>query len=77
MQQYIRVKEISEKLGVSTSTIWRWVAEGKLPKPFKPTKRTTLWPADAVQEFVDKMQRDQHVSPNDKQCLTNHRVTKA
>ena len=55
MKEYVRVAELAGKIKVSKSTIWRWVQEGRLPKPFKPTLRTTLFDMEACQKAMDKM----------------------
>ena len=38
-------------LPVSPATIWRWVAKGKFPKPFK-IGSITAWHADEIDTFV-------------------------
>ncbi|NWF37269.1 AlpA family phage regulatory protein [Mariprofundus sp. KV] len=57
MKHYLRADQIAESLSVSTSTVWRWVKVGKLPQPFRPTQRTTLWEASVVQKAVDQMSK--------------------
>ena len=39
-------------LPVSPATIWRWVREGRFPKPFKLGEQTTVWDADEVDKFL-------------------------
>lgn len=39
-------------LPVSPATIWRWVRDGKFPKPFKLGASVTGWYADDVDAFV-------------------------
>lgn len=57
-QRVIRVAEIAttkEKPGllpVSPATIWRWVREGRFPKPFKLGHSVTVWDAGAVEAFI-------------------------
>jgi len=55
MQQYLRVNQLADRLGVSRSTVWRWVNEGRLPQPFKLAERTTVWSANLVQQAIDKI----------------------
>jgi len=55
MEQYLRLSEIAEKLSVGETTIQRWVAEGRFPKPIRLTKRTSVYRADDVQAAIDKM----------------------
>jgi prophage regulatory protein len=57
-QRVIRVAEIattkSKKglLPVSPATVWRWVREGKFPKPFKLGESVTVWDAAEVEAFI-------------------------
>ena len=37
---------------VSPATIWRWVSEGKFPKPYKLGPNTTVWDLDQVEAFL-------------------------
>lgn len=39
-------------LPVSPATVWRWVREGKFPKPFKLGKSVTVWDMAAVEAFI-------------------------
>ncbi|NHZ38662.1 helix-turn-helix transcriptional regulator [Massilia aquatica] len=39
-------------LPVSPATIWRWVRDGKFPKPFKIGASVTVWHAAEVEAFV-------------------------
>lgn len=57
-QRVIRVAEIATTkqkpglLPVSPATIWRWVREGKFPKPFKLGDSVAVWDAAAVEGFI-------------------------
>jgi len=59
-QRVIRVAEIATTknrkgmLPVSPATIWRWVREGKFPKPFKLGESVTVWDAAEVEAFIAK-----------------------
>lgn len=39
-------------LPVSPATIWRWVRDGKFPKPFNIGARTTVWNYDEIQTYI-------------------------
>jgi predicted DNA-binding transcriptional regulator AlpA len=43
-------------LPVSPATIWRWVASGHFPKPFKLGVGTTVWNAAEVEAFIASQQ---------------------
>lgn len=57
-KRVIRVAEIAttkDKQGllpVSPATIWRWVREGKFPKPFKLGASVTVWRAEEIETFI-------------------------
>ena len=50
---YIRPRDAARRLGVSTSTLWAWIAAGKLPRPQKIGTRVSVWRlADIDAAFV-------------------------
>lgn len=59
-QRIIRIAELATtkdkpgKLPVSPATIWRWVREGRFPKPFKLSHSVTVWDADLVEAFISE-----------------------
>jgi len=44
----------SGMLGVSQSTVWRWVKLGIFPQPFKIGVNTTVWDADEINAWLTK-----------------------
>lgn len=45
---FVRVGTLARLLGIATVTVWRWTANGKLPKPVKLSERVTAWRAEDV-----------------------------
>jgi prophage regulatory protein len=45
-------------LKVSAATIWRWVREGKFPKPFKLGEAVTVWDAAEVENFIARQAQE-------------------
>jgi len=43
MAKFISVKSVAERYGVSVPTVWYWVKNGILPKPYKLGRNTTRW----------------------------------
>jgi prophage regulatory protein len=60
-QRVIRLAQLASIKGrpgllpVSQATIWRWVREGKFPKPFKLVG-TTCWDSGQVEAFITAQQ---------------------
>ncbi|MGL4668324.1 MAG: helix-turn-helix transcriptional regulator, partial [Saezia sp.] len=50
---FIRVGALAKMLGIATITVWRWSANGKLPKPVKLSDRVTAWRCQDIQDFIN------------------------
>ena len=65
-QRVGRISEVAttkEKKGlvpVSPATVWRWVAAGQFPKPFKLGPNTTVFDLDQVEAFLAQQAGGQH-----------------
>jgi len=53
----LRVSALAIRLGLSKSTIWRLVREGKFPKPIKLSDKVTVWKAEAVLEWLESKEK--------------------
>ena len=59
-KRVIRISELANskdrtgRIPVSPATIWRWVMEGKLPKPYKLSDRITVWNTEDVDFFISQ-----------------------
>ncbi len=42
------------RLPVSPATIWRWVASGRFPRPFRLGPNMTCWDLDEVEAWLDR-----------------------
>ena len=40
---------------VSRRTIWRWVAEGRIPRPYAVTRRVRRWKASEIRRHLDEL----------------------
>lgn len=56
--RYIRMDKLASTkdrpglLPVARPTIWKWVKEGKFPRPVKLGPRITAWPMADVEKFM-------------------------
>lgn len=48
----MRAAHAASYLGISRSTFWRWVAEGRLPKGTHLSARATVWKQEDIERFV-------------------------
>ena len=54
-RRYIRISELAStparagRYPCNPSTIWRWVKEGKFPKPVKISDGVTAWDLEAIE----------------------------
>lgn len=51
MSRFLRRKEILARYGVTNSTLYRWIEEGKFPKPLKlvPGGKASGWPIEEIE----------------------------
>jgi prophage regulatory protein len=48
----LREPAVLAVLSVSRTTLWRWIKEGRFPRPVKLSTRVAAWPASVVRGFV-------------------------
>jgi predicted DNA-binding transcriptional regulator AlpA len=51
--QLLTADEVAAWVRISTRTVWRWTAPGKLPQPVRLSPRCTRWRAGDIQQFLD------------------------
>jgi prophage regulatory protein len=49
----IRLPEVQHRVGLGRSTIYRWMAEGKFPKPVQLGGYSVAWAEHEVEEWID------------------------
>ncbi len=50
----IRLKEVQHRVGVDRSTIYRWMGEGKFPKPVQIGSRAVAWNQREIDTWIEK-----------------------
>lgn len=53
MKRLVRLKEVTEVTALAKSTVWKYVKEGKFPKPYKISKQVTVWNSEDVEAWMD------------------------
>ena len=57
-QELITVKEVAARLSVTARTVWRWVAQGKLPRPLRLSAGCVRWWSGDVERFLEALSRE-------------------
>lgn len=52
ISRLIRVKEVQHRVGLGRSTIYRWMAEGRFPKPVHLGGYVVAWAEDDIQAWM-------------------------
>ncbi len=65
--RYLRLREVCERVGVGTSTIYKMMAAGAFPRQVKLSVRTAAWIESEVEAFMNAriIERDQPVPTPD------------
>ena len=53
---YMRVPAIIQFFSIGQSTWWKWVQEGKAPRPIKIGPRTSVWRISEILALADKLE---------------------
>ena len=54
-EQLLRLDKVQDMFGVGSSTVWLWVKAGKLPVPYKLSKRITVWKRSELEVAMDRL----------------------
>lgn len=58
--QIMRRKDLEKRLGISRSSIYLMMSEGRFPKPIKLGRRAVGWRVDDIQTWLDQLQEGQN-----------------
>ena len=59
MTNILRKRELSKKLGISETTIWRWVRAGLFPKPLVLGPNTIGWDEESqIKPWLETKRQD-------------------
>jgi len=50
----LTARQICERVGIGSGTLYRWLAEGRFPQPRKFSPRMVRWYASDVEEWAAK-----------------------
>jgi prophage regulatory protein len=67
LDRYIRLKELTLILSMSSSNIYRLIKDGKFPKQIKLTERTSVWRLSVIEKWVEDREK---ANSNTASCYT-------
>lgn len=53
----LRLTDLCKMLGISRSTIYKWVSDGAFPRPLRISERAVRWPMDDVARWRSALER--------------------
>ena len=59
---FYRFNQLTDLIGVSKTTIYRWIDSGKFPNYIKIGDRAIGWRVDDVHEWIESRASDQEVN---------------
>jgi excisionase family DNA binding protein len=62
---FMTVEEVAIRLGVGERTVWRWAAEGMMPRPIPGKKRPRLWRTSEVLQWAADSRKAKGLPPID------------
>ncbi len=57
VKKYLTVREVGERYGIHKATVWRWAAEGKLPRPVRISPTAARFVLAELEERDRKLER--------------------
>lgn len=55
---FYSIKEVSERYGVAPKSIWRWIREGRFPKPLKLSPKTARWREVDLKAYEESLEKN-------------------
>ncbi len=51
--RFLRLKEVQHRVGLGRSTIYRWMDEGKFPKPHPISGYSVRWLESEIEQWIE------------------------
>lgn len=58
-EEFLRMPAVRRLTGLSSSSIYRLIAEGSFPRPFHPSPRTSLWRRSEILDHIERSRVEQ------------------
>lgn len=55
---FVRLPKILQVIPVGKSTFWKWIADGKAPKPIKLGPMTSAWRVDDIRALIASLEQN-------------------
>ncbi len=54
----LRLSEVCHRLGMSRTTLWRLMRDGKFPKPIPVSQRVFVWMESDIAAYIESQRRN-------------------
>ena len=61
-ERILRRPEVETRIGLSRSTIYAMMAEGRFPKPVRLGRRAVGWPESTITNWLESLQASEEVA---------------
>lgn len=51
----LKIEQVAQRLAVARRTIWRWLAQGKLPPPLRLSKTCVRWRSEDIEAHLTRL----------------------
>ncbi len=55
---FLKKPSVIKLCGLSSTTIHRWMKEGKFPQSIRLTEKTTVWSQNELNDWMEQMKRE-------------------
>ena len=51
----LRIREVTERTGISRASVYRLMGKGTFPQPLRPTEKMVRWRVEEVEAWLDNL----------------------
>jgi prophage regulatory protein len=52
-ERFLRLPEVVRRVGISRSSVWLWVRQGRFPEPIRVGPRVTCWRQTEIDRWIE------------------------
>jgi prophage regulatory protein len=52
-ERFLRLPEVVRRVGISKSSVWLWIRQGRFPEPIRVGPRVTCWRLTEIDAWIE------------------------